>query len=201
MSLQKRTIYFACSLLIVLFVVVAYILYLRLVHEGYYRNSDQQILNYEALISQCHPVCASKQCTLDSHFIRSNINESANPCEDFYSFSCGKWMARYGEEDNYSLFERVDSSLKRIIKGILEDTKGELSTSSMKMKIMYDSCIRESSSETEPVSSMLNFLNKTGIYNWPHLLPYFEFEQGLEKTLSLMAKILMEQDVIILTLL
>ena len=38
--------------------------------------------------------CTNEACVSLSSAILSNMDETANPCEDFYQFSCGGWDAR-----------------------------------------------------------------------------------------------------------
>jgi predicted metalloendopeptidase len=36
-------------------------------------------------------VCTTKMCQDDSEKIRSKIDKSASPCDDFYQFACGQY--------------------------------------------------------------------------------------------------------------
>ena len=46
-------------------------------------------LNNKSDVSE---VCTTRQCAETAAFILQGLNESVDPCEDFYQFSCGNWM-------------------------------------------------------------------------------------------------------------
>ncbi|OUM56741.1 hypothetical protein PIROE2DRAFT_18517, partial [Piromyces sp. E2] len=39
-------------------------------------------------------VCNTQKCIDTSNFILDSINSEVNPCDDFYQFACGNWVAK-----------------------------------------------------------------------------------------------------------
>ncbi|KAK3702464.1 hypothetical protein QZH41_020111, partial [Actinostola sp. cb2023] len=40
------------------------------------------------------PVCSTKDCVLSSYDIIQQLNQTADPCVDFYAYACGGWIEK-----------------------------------------------------------------------------------------------------------
>ena len=40
-------------------------------------------------------ICQTVQCVETSYKILSGMNQSADPCEDFYNYACGGWIEKH----------------------------------------------------------------------------------------------------------
>ena len=49
--------------------------------------------------------------------IMKNINSDIDPCEDFYSFVCGGYKSKFGENETRSVYDDTWYLLQRQIKG------------------------------------------------------------------------------------
>jgi hypothetical protein len=106
---------------------------------------DNNILNnnfYENRISS--DICNTTSCQTAGKLIRDAINTSVDPCDDFYSFACGGWMAThtipkdkpiYG--NYYTLSETLQQSIK---KELSEPSKKSDSVSVVYASDLFKTC-------------------------------------------------------------
>lgn len=53
------------------------------------------------IILNCFTICLTTSKLLEiSNIIKNAINESVDPCEDFYEFSCGQWISNNEMQSN-----------------------------------------------------------------------------------------------------
>ncbi|GFX36417.1 membrane metallo-endopeptidase-like 1 [Trichonephila clavipes] len=152
MSKNKKEHIFWSSVVLVVFIGCGILLYISYIYEGNYLTSCENCSDIDFLNTQqaekltqedCQKICHSKECVVAANFILENMDESIDPCEDFYSFSCGNWMKQFSKDDNYSVVDGMGKTLKLAIRGILDNLKGPPESAVNKLKIMYDSCMNE----------------------------------------------------------
>ncbi|KAI8815669.1 uncharacterized protein EV422DRAFT_348069 [Fimicolochytrium jonesii] len=137
------------SLLLVLVgVVLATLLAFQLQHSGRHRSPGDGADDDEALHKG---VCTTQECVVTAGRILSAINASADPCEDFFEYSCGGWLADNPipeDKSQVGTFDSVSEKNLRLLKDILEGPYPGLAESSddsdkqnfEKAKGFYSSC-------------------------------------------------------------
>ncbi|XP_046678891.1 neprilysin-1-like isoform X2 [Homalodisca vitripennis] len=104
------------------------------------------------------------------------MNQSANPCVDFFQFACGAWNKKHQipeDRGSISVFEVLSDQLQIILKGVLEEPFNILdSSATRKAKVFYKSCmniqqIRKFSDD--PLRSVL-----TELGGWPVTQPNWQ---------------------------
>jgi len=123
--------------------------------------------------------CLTPECVEASKRILTRMDLTADPCEDFYQFTCGTWMNENEIPKNEfrigSSNEAYDNSqeiLHQILEGDYpvdtnlseEDQKLDKEIFN-KVKTIYDTCMDEDTINKNEKESLINLLNKLDIYN------------------------------------
>ena len=131
-------------------------------------------------------VCSTSDCLRVAGYIASNLNTSVNPCDDFYTYSCGGWMSsnfiKPGSDylDVHRLvsdtrMEELEAILNR---KIIEDAPQY----EKKLKILYQSCMDELARAENHDTEIKKQINNTigGWYGFdPTILNNWDFEKSL----------------------
>eukprot|EP00794_Sanderia_malayensis_P006516 gene6516-7260_t len=113
--------------------------------------------------------CISKGCVDASHHVNAYLDESAEPCEDFYAFSCGTWLRDAQIPSGVShltsfseLAERNQLKLKRILDR-LHPLKND-SEAVRKVHMFYKACRDSDWMEKNALGSVKTLIGQVG--NW-----------------------------------
>ncbi|UJR12864.1 hypothetical protein I4U23_017038 [Adineta vaga] len=155
------------SIITILFIITTIVLAILF---GLKRNKTQ---DYQ-LINDTIDLCTTPYCIKTANYLLESIDETIDPCENFYEFSCGKWIknARIPEDNSYlHIFETLQTQ-------VIYDIIDLLSTSSINETIelnsvtnvrnLYSSCINESNIERDGINEILSLI-KNEFGDWPIL--------------------------------
>uniref|UniRef100_A0A8D3DLU6 Phosphate regulating endopeptidase homolog, X-linked n=1 Tax=Scophthalmus maximus TaxID=52904 RepID=A0A8D3DLU6_SCOMX len=98
----------------------------------------------------------------------SKLDRSVNPCEDFYSFSCGGWLKENPipeDSSSYGIYPWLRQHVDVQLKGLLHMRPDELEAVT-KAKILYRSCMNETMLEKLDTKPMLRTLRQPE-FRWP----------------------------------
>ncbi|CAF2940107.1 unnamed protein product [Rotaria sp. Silwood2] len=111
---------------------------------------------------------------LKSDLLILSIDETVEPCEDFYHFPCGTWLknARIPEDTGVqNIFNLLDTQLYFNIIDLLSSTPGNGAVEPkavINARNLYKSCINETNIEIDDVELVLSIIN-TELGGWPIL--------------------------------
>uniref|UniRef100_A0A8C9EIP0 Phosphate regulating endopeptidase homolog X-linked n=1 Tax=Pavo cristatus TaxID=9049 RepID=A0A8C9EIP0_PAVCR len=105
--------------------------------------------------------------------ILSKINQSVDPCDNFYRFACDGWIYNNPipeDMSNYGVYPWLRHNVDLKLKALLEKpiSKRQDSEAVQKAKILYASCMNENKIEKADMKPLLSIL-KHSPFRWPVL--------------------------------
>ena len=70
--------------------------------------------------------CNTEKCQQVKNYILNSMDESVDPCEDFYKFSCGNWTKHNPipkTSSSFSTFSKLNQKVEKQLKAILEHSQ------------------------------------------------------------------------------
>ena len=106
-------------------------------------------------------VCLSEQCVKVSARILNSLDPSVDPCENFYQYSCGRWINDNDiprEKPNWDIFKVLTTRRNKLLKRYFENNMDNIDNMSnpavSKLLKLYDSCMGKKS--IEPFLNIVN---------------------------------------------
>lgn len=119
-------------------------------------------------------VCESSVCKERAQLILASVNQSADPCDDFYAYVCNRWNEAHPIPDDLTVmspFNQVTLKVERDLREILESLPvvPEAKTAREKAAAAYHACMNTSISEEEGLKAVRRVLERNGLGKWPIL--------------------------------
>ncbi|XP_054720932.1 neprilysin-1-like [Uloborus diversus] len=90
-------------------------------------------------------ICLTPECVKTAASLLNAMDQTSDPCEDFFQFACGTWNKLHmipQDRSSISTFEVMADDLQVILKGLLEEPANNHDNSAtIKAKTFYKSCI------------------------------------------------------------
>ncbi|RWS22459.1 Membrane metallo-endopeptidase-like 1, partial [Leptotrombidium deliense] len=121
----------------------------------------------EAVNSKTRNVCVTPTCVTAAADIIRSINTKVNPCDNFYEFSCGKWIDKHSIPDEASqinLFSLTENSIRQDLETNLASYKGK-DKFVLQLITFYDSCLNTTKVDEEGSEPLKSLLDQLG--GWP----------------------------------
>ena len=77
------------------------------------RHNEDLLINRENKLLIKKNTCKSTDCYKAANFILDNLNQSVNPCNNFFQFSCGAWVNRHSVEEEEDKGKRSKEKRKK----------------------------------------------------------------------------------------
>ncbi|KAL8198225.1 UNVERIFIED_CONTAM: Endothelin-converting enzyme 1 [Gekko kuhli] len=113
--------------------------------------------------------CLTESCILVTSAILSSLDQSVDPCEDFFRYACGSWIKTNPLPDGHSrwgTFNKLWEHNQAVMKHLLENTTaGRLSEAEGKAQRYYQSCMNETKIEELRAGPLVDLIQKLGGWN------------------------------------
>jgi len=122
-------------------------------------------------------ICLRPECIITSARILNNMDAEADPCEDFYQFSCGNWMNENVIPDDKTRISTFDTIFKKninVLRNALENDYNENNNLSEEdkeydkkmfnqLKDIYNTCLDTEKIESIGKEPLINLIEKLNI--------------------------------------
>ncbi|XP_067950670.1 neprilysin-like isoform X2 [Watersipora subatra] len=142
-------------------------------------TSDPQVNPQPPAGSQQSKTCTSSGCVQAAGRILEAIDETVDPCHDFYEFACGNWIKKHiipEDKSSYTTFTKLRDQVASQLKALLEEPQKEKDATALKeVKDMYAACLNEDEIEKLGYQPLYDLLNTLG--GWPIITPSWTDDQ------------------------
>uniref|UniRef100_A0A0P6FKW5 Neutral endopeptidase n=1 Tax=Daphnia magna TaxID=35525 RepID=A0A0P6FKW5_9CRUS len=120
-------------------------------------------------LKQEDPVCFTKECILSAAALMESMDESVDPCQDFYQFACGGWRKKNVIPNGYgrvSQFGILDGRIQRFIKEFFKQNSTMFDSKPINnTRDMYRACLDTGAIEKLGITPLVKILDSYG--QWP----------------------------------
>ncbi|XP_034190776.2 uncharacterized protein LOC117609047 [Osmia lignaria lignaria] len=126
-------------------------------------------------------VCNSAECKVIADLLKTSMDETVDPCEDFYEFACGKWSMKNPVPENrteWSLWIMVSEKVENQVQSIIETKPKPNDLFAVKLaKKWYESCMDTDMIERRGAEPIISTLWRHG--GWPLIMEEGEWDERI----------------------
>ena len=114
---------------------------------------------------QSSDVCTSPSCVKLASTVLTNMDPSVDPCDDFYNYSCGGWVARNVVPSGYGswgVFQELATQNTIFIQKLITSSVDDKVNAIKLTRRLYDSCVDLDGLEKLGAAPLIDIINKTG---------------------------------------
>ncbi|TSU49999.1 Membrane metallo-endopeptidase-like 1 [Bagarius yarrelli] len=118
-------------------------------------------------------MCTTPDCVTAAARLLQNMDQTMDPCQNFYRYACGGWLERHVIPETsslHSVFNILRDELEIVLKGqcpvgVLETPNQQDRQAFSKAKVLYRSCMNESVIEQRDTQPLIKLIDSVG--DWP----------------------------------
>lgn len=133
------------------------------------------ITNFNSLLGRnARILCETKDCLRSSSNLLLSMDENADPCEDFYQFTCGNWEEEHPRPDSvtsHDWFSEKQSKILRHIRTFLQKNNSESDPQAVvKTRTMFKACMDEPTLDDLEMKPILKYFKEFKLPLYPKAL-------------------------------
>lgn len=139
------------------------------VHNKYQKEIEnlKEDIEQNGLAEETNKVCTTEVCKQRASVITSYLDESANPCDDFYTHVCKKWIDGHNTTGPSDFFQMLQNNFFETLQRMFESMELQKSSQGVTNKpaILYNICM--ASTEEDEREDIFKIMNSSGFKEWP----------------------------------
>ncbi|XP_039304960.1 membrane metallo-endopeptidase-like 1 [Solenopsis invicta] len=124
-------------------------------------------------------VCQTQECEKFAQILSGSIDKSADPCDDFYEYACGKWPEHNPIPegmDSWNMMHRAQVNVAKQIKEIFDEGPKDDDLYAIKLaKRWYAACMDTDTAERQGLQPIINTISRIG--GWPMIMEPEEWNE------------------------
>ncbi|XP_015113424.1 neprilysin-21 [Diachasma alloeum] len=124
-------------------------------------------------------VCLTEECQEIAQMYAETMNETVDPCENFYKYSCGGWASKNTIPGYVNIWNRLESThlaLQKRLKSMLERAPEVTDILPIQQaKKFYQSCMDIAALNASIVNTIASFLESNG--GWPMAMNFDDWKE------------------------
>lgn len=112
-------------------------------------------------------VCTTRACIEVAGMVASSLDETVDPCQDFYKFSCGGWQKKNplpAGRASWDVFHVQSHSIQAGLKTLLEEDihNNTKDSAERKAKLLFKSCVNMTAINKQGAAPLQELIKKAG---------------------------------------